>query len=552
MSATPQTPFDDDCDSPQIGEDEPWPNKDQVEMENPSSSRNLMKEPPVSSKHVALEKNETLPTVDDPAAFEAQEEPADKPLEQPDGTKTEVLPEPTNPRKCSRSGNSHDVPNPLELMDDDCGMPEPEIPCETVGNSTECEKPISEKIQLEPPEIPQAERMPPPFAIPPIVEAPPPKVAIEFVDLGITLETVSLPGDNVGQVIERAGSQFGIQSWATQLIRSASADVRPEAIFLSLDDTQQVVVYLKCISKRFRDSLIIDIPACEDLGVHRLTVKVELPAANNLAIVHVSSIDRVGDAIRAARIDINDVEEITYNGQRVALENPLEEISFLNNTVLVVYPKHPCPSQSPSVSPSPSPSVSLSPTASPTPSPTTSPTPLYPAPKVRKLGAYDVYRHCHNANGEKARPPPPEALGLDPATDPNDLSNSTINCDESEMTEPEIVEFSPPPNPSPPATPPPRPTQREPMTKDAKILVNYDKRLIPVLITPLSKGIDIFDAIKRATGQEHEYLIGLFLNRKIDHYTPLKPFGFVDDDVVRVVSPQAPGDDKNSLGGHSL
>jgi hypothetical protein len=42
-------------------------------------------------------------------------------------------------------------------LDDDCGMPEPMIPCETPGNSTLCVA----RVQLLPPVIPEAELMPP-------------------------------------------------------------------------------------------------------------------------------------------------------------------------------------------------------------------------------------------------------------------------------------------------------------------------------------------------------------------------------------------------------
>eukprot|EP00300_Choanocystis_sp_HF-7_P027393 c32493_g1_i1.p1 GENE.c32493_g1_i1~~c32493_g1_i1.p1 ORF type:complete len:678 (+),score=112.70 c32493_g1_i1:45-2078(+) len=560
MRPSKSLPFDSDCDSPQLGESEAWPNKAQVDMnEVPKSDmgteqHETMAEQPDSTREFPLDKNSTHPTEDDPAALKGVETMKPDDFNEPQETedvslRTESLPEPPaaiqNKTKCSRSHNAHDVPDPLEVMDDDCGMPEPEIPCETAGNSTLCPR---DKIELRVPEVPEAELMPPTHGVQNHEPLAPltTRISVEFVDFGVTSQVVTHISNTVGRVIEKAGSQFDVDAWAAQLVRNMGADVKLDTHIQDLADQKQIVVYLRCTYERFKSFLIVDIPACEDLIVQRLVAKVEVPAFNSLYTVPVLSTARVGDVIGASEVDPETIARITYDGQRVDLETPLEEIFFRNNSALVVYPKEPCQSESSTPSATPTARPSFSPSSSITPIPSPSISALPRVHKVRKLGAYDAYRHCRNANGEKPRPPPPEALGLDPLTDPNDMAgNSTFNCDESEMTEPEIVEYAPQPSASTKPSPIARPSDRAPMTKDAKILVDIDHRLIPVLIHPTAKGIDIFDAVKRATGREHEYMIGIFLNRKIDHYTPLKPFGLIDNDVVKVVSPVVPLDDNN-------
>lgn len=282
------------------------------------------------------------------------------------------------------------------------------------------------------------------------------------------------------------------------------------------------------------------IPACEDLVVHKLIAKIEIPAFHAVYNVDALSIERVGSIIARAPVDLSKVEAITYDGQNVTVDMSLEDIYFRNGSAFVIYPDEPCPSHtpSPSNSPSPFPSPSQTPSMSAYPSPSSSPLPI--KKKVRKLGAYDAYRHCKNARGEKIQLPNPDSLGLDAqAVDPTGrASNSSIICEDSAGNEHEVVDDSDLGNVrGPEESPAPKTNYTAPrpaMARSANINVRFEHRNIPVVINPLARGIDIFDAVTIATGRPHKYLVGQFKDREIDHYTRLKPFGFVDGDLVVV------------------
>lgn len=529
---------DADCDSPQIGEEEPWPSQGGVVNMNNVTSAVPMEEQR-EEREVLLDAAKNI-TQDDPSAYSGPplDHPSEfvRPAEINPAMRMEVLPLPNDvvekKSKCSRTNNGNDIPEALHALDDECGMPEPEIPCETAGNSTLC----VQRIQLPIPPVPKVELMP---AIPPqpyMLKVPQyVDVAVEFVDFGIAREIRSHVSNSVGRVIEEAGDEFAVDQWAVQLVRSGGADVATETLIHDLPDRAQLIVYLKCAYERFRSSLIAKLPACEDLMTEHYTVIIEIPAFHAVYVVSVVSTESVMAAIIRAPVNIRHVDKVTFDGAEVSLDTPLNKISFRNNSALIVYPDEPCPTQStsPSNSPTPLPSPSTTPSVSNCPEP-----PLPKKHKVRKLGAYDAFRHCKNARGEKLQLPDPASLGLDPeAVDPlGKADNPDVDCEMSEMTPEEVEDFSnvgavreDQPGPEPNNT-----LVRQPMTKTAVITVKYAGRSFPVQIKPVAQGVDIFDAVQQVSGKDHTGMMATFLDRIIDHYTPLKPFGFVDGDVVEV------------------
>lgn len=199
MAAGENVPLDADCDSPQLGETEPWP-IGPTEVNMNANNRSSMESHSMGSMHEQDDATREVLPVDSgkanpPAADHSSanlghsEANAANPIEFDPDFRSETLPLP-NPEenkkiKCSRFLNGHDVPDALHMLDDECGMPEPVIPCETPGNSTLCVK----RLQLDAPPIPKAELMPP---VPPSV-APGASfsdqytnISVEFVDFGVT------------------------------------------------------------------------------------------------------------------------------------------------------------------------------------------------------------------------------------------------------------------------------------------------------------------------------------------------------------------------------
>jgi len=138
------------------------------------------------------------------------------------------------------------------------------------------------------------------------------------------------------------------------------------------------------------------------------------------------------------------------------------------------------------------------------------------------------------------QPPDPESIGLDPnAVDPQGKgTKDDFECEGSDMTDLEAPDLSnlgdarkDIPGPDGPHDVP-----RTPMVHKVVIEAEYDGRVIPVLVKPVSRGIDIFDAVQRATGKTHENMEAIFLGKRLDHYTELKPLGFRDGDKVTVMS----------------
>eukprot|EP00300_Choanocystis_sp_HF-7_P021953 c21066_g1_i1.p1 GENE.c21066_g1_i1~~c21066_g1_i1.p1 ORF type:complete len:464 (-),score=102.95 c21066_g1_i1:20-1411(-) len=421
-------------------------------------------------------------------------------------------------------------------------IPHVVIPCETPGNTTACNPPPEQVLSEE---VPEAEVMPPipPVVVPGLQRKQDAELSIEFVDLGLSKQIHAFVGEKVWDIVVRAGEEFGLKRTNIQLIRNAGIDVEPPLTLENAEDQLEVIVYLTCIQANSRNLLITQIPTCESLEVRNLTALVELPSDGRVFEVSVESTRHVSDIFEQVPLNANSIKKITYDGSEVFSNTSLESIQFRDRSAFIVYEKFPCPSHSPSptASPSPSPSASkIEPPEVMEPQ-VVAQSPLPVVPKKRKLGASDVYRHCSTSRGGGNALPPPDALGLDAeAVDPsNRAGDPDIKCEESEMTEPETrapVQLSPPLDP-PPAK---KINQRGPMVEDAIIYAMVNKRSIPVHVTPASKGVDIFDAVTRATGIDHKYMVGEFLGVGFDHYTALKPLGLIDGDVVQVSHPHMP------------
>eukprot|EP00300_Choanocystis_sp_HF-7_P033802 c46232_g1_i1.p1 GENE.c46232_g1_i1~~c46232_g1_i1.p1 ORF type:complete len:522 (-),score=82.27 c46232_g1_i1:53-1396(-) len=442
---------------------------------NSNSGGTVMKEQPARSRDVPLD--EVAMPDDDVAAFQGPENshPSEllTPVNRVGGTFViSDLPQPKeDPKllkriKASRNRNAHDVPSALtELDDDECGSPEPVIPCETPGNTTLCEP----SIILQPPAPPVAEQMPP---IPRLYSLPRnmvehTNISVEFVDFGKTSQVFADKAWAVGRVIEEAGTEFAITESSIQLVRNSGADVQTNVRVAELVDQKELIVYLKCAHRRFKDALINEIAACEDSVVRDLVAVVEIPAFKATYPIHVKSNQFVSDVISACPMNIAYIARITYNGENVTVGTALESIGFRNNSAFVVYPHEPCPSHSPS--------PSFTQTAQPSPSPSTTMSP-FPTPQ-----------HGHGTLIDHGVRPPLFAPGTRPV-----------------------------------------------MTQAAKIQVEVEGKRLPIEVSPIAKGSDLFDAVAKLTGKTNHFMKSVFLDRGIFPDTALNVFGFIDGDVVQV------------------
>jgi hypothetical protein len=363
-------------------------------------------------------------------------------------------------------------------------------------------------------------------------------VSVEFVDFGIARSVDTLIDASVGAIIEEAGADLLVKGWMVQLARSGGSDIPTNAVLRVVPDRNSLVVYLRCVHKGTKDQLIMPVPTCDNLRVRNFTARFEVPMSHDVYTVTAWSTDRIGAALLRTPLKLDQIEQITYDGVNVTMDTPLEAVSFRDHSAFVVY--LPCPSHTPSPSLTPSTSPSPSPTPSPTFQPSISPD-LGPKRKARKLGAYDAYRHCKNARGDKIKPPNPESIGLDPASvDPlGKGTNPDFECEGSEMTDNEEpnLDDAGKSRGADDGKAGPHNMKRTPMIRKAVIMAKFEGRTIPVLVKPISTGVDIFDAIERATGMKHHHLVGHFMGQKINHYTKLKPLGFIAGDVVEVMTP---------------
>jgi hypothetical protein len=168
---------------------------------------------------------------------------------------------------------------------------------------------------------------------------------------------------------------------------------------------------------------------------------------------------------------------------------------------------------------------------------------LYNKTKKRKFGVYDSYRHCKNGRNSKIQPPPPDSVGLTGENDPRNLADPDApDCDDDEMTPPEDDEDDE--------------TQQRNLggslngdtnsgewvdTNRVVVTCVYISDIEPTIRiqvpinSEIAKGVDLFDAVRLASGRPHPYMEGAFNSSiPIDHYTPLKPLNLQDGDVVEV------------------
>lgn len=555
-------PLEPDCDSPQSGE----PDEQDVEVDmNKVHLTKLLREQSTASRKVPLDRGELR---GGPDYLLARATPGDEdPLDVDQNRRKEILPPPESQSqlqvkgkkvKCSRNVNGHDVPNSLDQLDDDCGMPEPVIPCETAGNTTMCIR----RIELQPQAVPEAELMPQP---------PPEKkfdvtLSVEFVDFGETRDVLVNDGNlSIAQVIEEAGSDWRVDAGQIQLVRNAGADFTVDSPISEVDDALQLIVYLRCTYREYQAALKMQIPSCPDLVVRNFMAQIEIPAFHETQLnkdyvkqVEVLSTDLVSKVIQGTKLDPDTLLRITYNGKDVTPDMSLEEIFFRNGSTFVLYPADPCPSHSPSPTPSATVAPSSSPIASPLPGAAGADVlglGLHNKTKKRKLGGYDSYRHCKSSRNDKIQPPPPESVGFDPIQhDPRGLADPDApDCDDDEMTPPEEEEDDETMTRTLSGGVIGESQPEEPVESDRVIVtVVYTSDIepeiriqVPVNIE-VAKGIDLFDALRLASGRPHPYMEGSYNETyPVDHYTRLKPLGLKDGAVVVVRDLDKPLADDN-------
>lgn len=325
-------PLDADCDSFQTGDAEPYPQAGVVVNMNNLESNATVPEQDAASREVLMDSADYTPVAKEPVTV-----PAEGPLNVDAVVEGRFdLPPPDREElrrnKCSRNTNGNDVPDPLGDMGEDCGMPEPVIPCETAGNSTKCEP----NIILVAPVIPPADKMPPiPAEIPHHSYLT--DMSVEFPDFGKSV-TLSVPViQPVMDAVLRAGQEYEIEDWHVLMIRNAGAQIDGERKVFTLEDQKQLVVYLKCAKRAFLNELIVSLPACEDYDVKQLEVRVEVPETDDVFIITAFSNERIENILGKTPIPHKSISKVTYNGARVQFDQSLTEIRFANKSALVVY-----------------------------------------------------------------------------------------------------------------------------------------------------------------------------------------------------------------------
>lgn len=543
--------LDDDCDSPQVGEAEvnTVDGGIVVDMVTVRNNGTLMK--PGEEKVVPLEKEDHVFGEDHESVAAGPDELADPSQASPvDETYSEsrminLPPKPIEDKrsKCSRYRNGNDVPDSLRLLDDDCGMPEPKIQCETVGNTTLC----VDRIQLAVQPPPQPEQMPPGKAQP--FNDIPQAVNVEFADFGASRTVMMLPSQPISRTIETAGDEWFVNDYMVQLARIGGMDFTYNEtegtgqLTTKLRDTpnmRTIVVYLSCVWEKFLPEALMQVKSCED-HLPTLTARVEIPAYGaSYTVENVFDYYDIQNVLSQAPIDIKDVMMVSYDSKEYTLEQlntTMAELNFADGSAFVVYVKEPCPTQSmtPTASPSPRPSPSATTSLIPNCPDCATAAKIRKKVKTRKYGGYDAYRRCMSSRGLRSKPPTPPSVGLPEEVDPQKISYDVdAECEslldeEDEEVEDEVAGGSNPNLADPLPSISDAVEQGEPSTK---VYVVYKGVKVPVLIKRVAKGIDIFDAVERATGHDHFNMEATFKDRIITHYTPLLPFAFKAEDVV--------------------
>jgi len=339
MMPADDEPLDADCDSLQLGDVEPYPQAGVIVNMNKVESNATVPEQDAESREVLMDSDKYQPVPKENATRPHPTQP-DVPLN--DNITEEIvigrldLPAPDvdelRRNKCSRSTNGNDVPDPLGEMGEECGMPEPAIPCETAGNSTKCEPNVILKV----PVLPPADKMPPiPVDVSHhsyLIE-----MAVEFPDFGKSV-TLTVPViQPVMDAVIRAGQEFELEDWHVLMIRNAGAQVDGERKVFTLEDQRQLVVYLRCAKRSFLSELIVRLPACEDYDVKELEVRIEVPETDDVFVVASLSTDNVENVLLKTPIPHKSISKVTYNGARVQFNQTLTYIRFANRSALVVY-----------------------------------------------------------------------------------------------------------------------------------------------------------------------------------------------------------------------
>jgi len=498
--------FEDDCDSPQVGEldvqesvaltmnakpgegvegsaEAPQvPEQDEDTREVLSDAHgfkplNLVTDDPTSVSGVPHEHpSDKMGPIDtfknnvtgDAAADAAAAETV---VDLPDETKAGAG---ANRTRCSRNRNGHDVmENPLDDLSDDCGMPEPVIPCETPGNSTKCPP----KLVLHAPHLPVAEPMP---SIPIGLDVPVGKVAVEFVDYGLARTASVTVNETVEAAITAAGLDLGVEGKHIELVRSESRDTPLETrVYELAADDYSLIVYLKCAPKAHQSKLIVKLQNCEDMGVEDVDVRVEVPEADMVVTVHAKSGMSVSEVMQLANVPSEAITKVTYNGARVLGEATLESIHFADRSALIVY-----------VIP-----------AAPTPS--------------TGVAERDASTSASVPTGETQSEEAGTVAGS-PETDAGRALPEPVPLPSDDDADSEW----------------PRPA----MSAPAVVTVHVEGRKldIPVLVAPTSTGQILFNALQQRTGGSMAKFNFFFNNAKIETGTVLGPLGFRQGDIVAV------------------
>jgi len=462
----------DDCDSPQLGDIEPNPQSTTIVNMNdqPPSAATIPEQNP-EDREVLMDSDKYVPVAADAPSALSSEVSTDPVKAEPVDTRAErselpdINQEAPKP-KCSRSTNGNDVPDPLSELGEECGMPEPVIPCETRGNSTKCEP----SLTLVAPPAPLAERMPPIMPSPQPNESLTSEMSIELPDFGISRSILVHRMDNVESIIIRALREFEVLPWHVQMIRNFGAEIPPTRHVFQLEDPKQVIVYLRCVRHKNLDQLIVRLPACEDLEVKTMQVRVEVPETDDVFITEALSIDTVTTVISRTPIPLTTISKITYNGMRIHLNHSLEYIHFANKSALVAYL-----------------------VAVPVPQ-------LHPLQDQATSTSQSIVEDGPNSS--------PSLLSSGSA---HDLKLVPIpQDDDSEI---------------------PRPFMQTRAVITVRVAdSNFPD--FPVLVQPTDVGLTIFEALKDRTGRPFKAFNLMFHGLKIEQATELRPIGLIDDDVV--------------------
>jgi len=473
--------FDDDCDSPQTGELDVQESV-KLTMNSPGALTTMGAEQDAATREVLPDAIKyQKPNVEAPTAYSGKnnshESDATQPLDTHAAEEKFELPEGKGIKsKCSRNINGHDVMvEGMGELGDDCGMPEPTIPCETPGNSTRCPP----KLILEPPRLPVAERMP---AIPAPPYDAPVAMSVELVDYGVSRTGHGLLSSSVKDIVLNAAEEFGVEGWNIELVRNAGGDVGIGRAVYQLEDRATLVVYLSCVPRHHQSSIIVRLMACEDVGVLDLQARVEVPETDDVVSVNVKSNFQVLDVLNLAGVPSSTTGKVTYNGVKVMLNASLDSIHFANRSALIVYLNG---NSAPSVSESGATSTSSASANN----------------VVPGSGNSSTNGRMQGSNSSTAGRPLPKPVPV-PSTSATDSQ-----------------------------------WPRDVMTQSAVVTVHIDGHPnldFKMLVHPTDTGAQLFEALSQRIGLNEAHFNPFFFSQPIGLQTPMKDMGFIEGDIIAV------------------